>query len=161
MLDSRVGRSLSTKEAVDLALGLTSANLLAPEEIRAEVRATVGHRGVLWLHPLEGGSLSPEVSNADPFYEKVGGMGQARRPEAPKVLEVKPTDASPEAARTARAINLFLERSRALLAGHRVNARRALGGRRSRTACSYGTRGLFLACLPPRSRRSMGSAGRP
>ena len=130
VLDSRVGRSLGTKEAVDLALGLTNANLLAPEEIRAEVRATVGHRGVLWLHPLSGGPLSPEVSNADPFYEKVGGMGQARRPEAPKVLEVRPTDASPEAARTARAINLFLDRSRDVLAGHRVNARRAMGGKK-------------------------------
>ena len=119
VLDSRVGRSLSTKEAVDLAFGLTSANLLAPEEIRAEVRATVGHRGV-WLHPLGGGSLSPEVSNADPFYEKVGGMGQARRPEAPKLLEVTPTDASGEAARTARAINLFLDRARPVLAGHRA-----------------------------------------
>ena len=129
VLDSRVGRSLSTKEAVDLALGLTNANLLAPEEIRAEVRATVGHRGVLWLHPLGGGSLSPEVSNADPFYEKVGGMGQARRPEAPKLLDVSPTDSSAEAARTARAINLFLDRARAILAGHRVNARRAMGGK--------------------------------
>jgi len=130
VLDSRVGRSLGTKEAVDLALGLTNANLLASEEIRAEVRATVGHRGVLWLHPMSGGPLSPEVSNADPFYEKVGGMGQARRPEAPKLLEVRPTDSSPEAARTARAINLFLDRSRDVLAGHRVNARRAMGGKK-------------------------------
>ncbi|MGA8604381.1 MAG: alkaline phosphatase family protein [Thermoplasmata archaeon] len=130
VLDSRVGRSLTTKDAVDLALGLTNANLLAPEEIRAEVRATVGHRGVLWLHPVGGGSLSPEVSNADPFYEKVGGMGQARRPDVPKLLEVAPTDSSAEAARTARAINLFLDRSRGVLAGHRVNARRAVGGKK-------------------------------
>jgi 2,3-bisphosphoglycerate-independent phosphoglycerate mutase len=130
VLDSRVGRSLGTNEARDLAKGLTDGNLLGPEGIRAEVRATVGHRGVLWLHPLEGGPLSPEVSNADPFYEKVGGMGQARRPEAPKVLSVQPTDPSPEAARTARAINEFLARSRDVLAGHRVNARRALGGKK-------------------------------
>jgi 2,3-bisphosphoglycerate-independent phosphoglycerate mutase len=130
ILDSRVGRSLSTSEAVDLARSLTNANLLAAEEVRAEVRATVGHRGVLWLHPWAGGPLSPEVSNADPFYEKVGGMGQARRPEAPRVLEVRPTDPTPEAARTARAINLFLARSRELLAGQRVNARRALAGKK-------------------------------
>lgn len=130
VLDSRVGRSLSTGEATDLARGITDANLLAPEEIRAEVRATVGHRGVLWLHPVGGGSLSPEITNADPFYEKVGGMGQARRPEAPKILEVTPTDRSPEAERTARAVNLFLYRSRDVLAGHRINARRALGGKK-------------------------------
>ena len=39
----------------------------------------MGHRGVLWLRPLGGGALSPEVSNSDPFYERVGGMGQAQR----------------------------------------------------------------------------------
>jgi len=130
VLDSRVGRSLGTNEARELAKGITEADLLAPEGIRAEVRATVGHRGVLWLHPETGGALSPEVSNADPFYEKVGGMGQARRPEVPKVLEVTPTDGSPEAARTAHAINQFLDRARGVLAGQRVNARRAISGKK-------------------------------
>jgi 2,3-bisphosphoglycerate-independent phosphoglycerate mutase len=166
VLDSRVGRSLGTNEARELARGITEANLLAPEEIRAEVRATVGHRGVLWLHPTNGGPLSPEVSNADPFYEKVGGMGQARRPEAPKVLEVTPLDATPEAARTAHAVNLFLARARDLLAGHRVNARRALSGKKvanglllrnagalPRTPCpsfeqKYGLRGAAVTEMP-------------
>ena len=159
VLDSRVGRSLTTKDAVDLALGLTNANLLAPEEIRAEVRATVGHRGVLWLHPVGGGSLSPEVSNADPFYEKVGGMGQARRPDVPKLLEVAPTDSSAEAARTARAINLFLDRSRGVLAGHRVNARRAVGGKKiANGLLVHETPGRCRESHPSRSRRSTGSA---
>lgn len=148
VLDSRVGRSLTTKEAVDLARGITEADLLGSEGIRAEVRATVGHRGVLWLHPLEGGPLSPEVSNADPFYEKVGGMGQARRPESPKVLEAKPTDASPEAARTARAINRFLARAQEVLAGHRVNARRALGGKKVANGLLVRNAGTLPRTLP-------------
>jgi len=130
ILDSRVGRSLSTTEAQDLARGITAADLLADRGIRAEVRATVGHRGVLWLHPVSGGALSPNVSNADPFYEKVGGMGQARRPEHPKLLAVAPLDPSPEAARTATAINDFLGRASAVLAGHRINARRAMAGKK-------------------------------
>ena len=166
VLDSRVGRTLGTSEARELARGLTDANLLATEQIRAEVRATVGHRGVLWLHPTGGGALSPEVSNADPFYEKVGGMGQARRPASPKLLEVTPLDATPEAARTARAVNLFLARARDALAGHRINARRALGGKKvangllvrnagalPKTPCptfeqKYGIRGAALTEMP-------------
>jgi len=130
VLDSRVGRSLSTTEAQDLARGVTGADLLADQGIQAEVRATVGHRGVLWLHPTTGGALSPNVSNADPFYEKVGGMGQARRPEHPRLLPVAPLDGTPEAARTATALNAFLERSAPVLAGHRVNARRAMSGKK-------------------------------
>lgn len=130
ILDSRVGRTLSTSEAQELARSLTGADLLAGDGIHAEVRATVGHRGVLWLHPTSGGSLSPNVSNADPFYEKVGGMGRARRPENPRILKVEPLDGTPEAARTAHAINRFLDASGTALSGHRVNARRALSGKK-------------------------------
>jgi 2,3-bisphosphoglycerate-independent phosphoglycerate mutase len=80
IIDSRVGRSLSTHESEELAQALTAADLLSDEGIRAEVRATVGHRGVLWLRATSGGPLSANVSNADPFYERKGGMGQARQP---------------------------------------------------------------------------------
>ncbi len=130
IVDSRVGRTLSTHESQELAASLTQADLLRDQGIQAEVRATVGHRGVLWLHPREGGALSAQISNADPFYEKVGGMGQARRPEEPRVLPVTALESSSAAARSAAAVNLFLERAGAVLAGHRVNARRAMAGRK-------------------------------
>ena len=130
VVDARVGRSLSTAESRELARGLTDADLLAELGIRAEVRATVGHRGVLWLHPTRDGALSSEISNADPFYEKVGGMGQARRPERPVVERVTPLDATPAAARTAEAVNRFLASAAPRLAGDRINARRALAGKK-------------------------------
>ncbi|HEY6237587.1 MAG TPA: alkaline phosphatase family protein [Thermoplasmata archaeon] len=130
VLDSRVGRSLSTEEARELARSLTSADLLAPEGIRAEVQATVGHRGVLWLHPLRGGPLSPEISNADPFYEKVGGMGRARSVAEPRILPVEPLDGTVIAARTAKAVNDFLARAADRLPAEPVNARRAMRGRK-------------------------------
>jgi 2,3-bisphosphoglycerate-independent phosphoglycerate mutase len=150
ILDSRVGRSLTTGEAQDLAHGVTAADLLQDHGIRAEVRATVGHRGVLWMHPLSGGPLSSNISNSDPFYEKVGGMGQARRPEHPKLLRVEPLDASAEARRTADAVNLFLDRAASVLAGHRVNARRAMAGKRIGNALLVRNAGT-LPSSPPRS----------
>jgi 2,3-bisphosphoglycerate-independent phosphoglycerate mutase len=130
VLDSRVGRSLSTTEAQELARAVTAADLLAGVGIRAEVRATVGHRGVLWLHPTSDGPLSPNISNADPFYEKVGGMGQARRPEQPRIEPVRPQDDAPASARTADALNRLLAAVGPVLAGSRVNARRAMGGKK-------------------------------
>ena len=130
VLDSRVGRSLSTEEARELAGALTGADLLRAEGIRAEVRATVGHRGVLWLHPESGAALSPEISNADPFYEKVGGMGQARAAPDPRILPVRALAPLPGAERSANAVNDFLARAGPILAGHPVNARRALRGRK-------------------------------
>lgn len=130
IVDSRVGRSLSTHESEELARALTDADLVADEGVRAEVRATVGHRGVLWLRATSGAPLSANVSNADPFYERKGGMGQARQPSEPRLLPVRPLDGTPASARTARALNLFLSRVGPILASHRVNARRALGGKR-------------------------------
>jgi len=130
IVDSRVGRSLGTNEASALARALSAADLLASEQVHAEVRSTVGHRGILWLHPTDGRALSPNVSNADPFYEKVGGMGQARVAEKPKRLDVVPLDGSPEATRTAQLINRFLGSAGPILIGHQVNAKRAMGGKR-------------------------------
>ncbi len=149
ILDSRVGRSLSTNEAQALARSVTSADLLADLGIRAEVWATVGHRGVLWLHPVSGGPLSPNISNADPFYEKVGGMGQARRPEHPRLLTVEALDPSAEARRTAEAVNLFLSRAGGVLAGHSVNARRAMSGKKMANALLVRNAGRLPDPPPP------------
>ena len=159
ILDSRVGRSLSTNEAQELARSVTAADLLADHAIRAEVRATVGHRGVLWLHPVAGGPLSSNISNADPFYEKVGGMGQARRPEHPRVLTVEPLDATPEARRTAEALNLFLSRASEVLAGHRVNARRAMSGKKMANAFLVRNAGGLPEPPPPLFSARYGLAG--
>jgi 2,3-bisphosphoglycerate-independent phosphoglycerate mutase len=128
ILDSRVGRSLSTTEAAGLSRSLNEADLLADLRVRAELRPTVGHRGVLWLHPTDGVPLSAEISNSDPFYERTGGMGHAREVADPRPLKVEPLTSDPAAARTAAAVNEWLARVPPLLAGHSVNARRAMRG---------------------------------
>jgi 2,3-bisphosphoglycerate-independent phosphoglycerate mutase len=130
ILDSRVGRTLTTEQSRALAEALTRANLVGNRNVRAEVRATVGHRGVLWLHPTDGRPLSPEISNSDPFYEKVGGMGQARTVTDPRSLPIRPLDGSEPAARTAEVLQAFLDGAGPVLAGHTVNARRALAGQK-------------------------------
>jgi 2,3-bisphosphoglycerate-independent phosphoglycerate mutase len=159
ILDSRVGRSLTTHESEELARSLTEADLVADEGVRAEVRATVGHRGVLWLRATSGGALSANITNADPFYEKQGGMGQARRPETPRLLVVQPMDGSPAAARTARVLNLFLSRVGPVLAGHRVNARRALAGKRIANCLLVRNAGQLPSPPPPSFEAKWGIRG--
>jgi 2,3-bisphosphoglycerate-independent phosphoglycerate mutase len=159
VLDARVGRSLSTDEATRLARALTVADLLADQAVRAEVRATVGHRGVLWLHPTGGGTLSPNVSNADPFYEKVGGMGQARRSKDARLRTVKPLERSAEAARTARAVNRFLERVPEVLVRDPVNAARARSGQREATGVLLRNAGTVPESPPEPFSRRYGLAG--
>ncbi len=159
IIDSRVGRSLTTRESEELARALSDADLVVDEGVRAEVRATVGHRGVLWLHPTRDGPLSPQVTNADPFYEKSGGMGQARQPAEPRIREVRPEVETPAAERTARVLNRFLARVGPVLSGHRVNARRALAGKRIANALLLRNAGALPATPPPPFAVRWGLAG--
>ncbi|MCI4353275.1 MAG: alkaline phosphatase family protein [Thermoplasmata archaeon] len=150
ILDSRVGRSLTTAEAADLSAAVNAADLLADQSLRSELRPTVGHRGVLWLHPTDGRALSPEVSNSDPFYDRIGGMGHARDVMEPTPLAVEPLRADPAAARTAAALNEWLQKVPAILAGHRVNARRAMRGGKIANAVLLRHAGA-LPTVPPMS----------
>jgi 2,3-bisphosphoglycerate-independent phosphoglycerate mutase len=131
VLDSRVGRSLSTSEAQELARALTAARLLDDRGIDVRVAASVGHRGVVTLHARDPHQpISPNLSNTDPFYERTGGLGAARRSDDPRILPVAALESSAAAQRTAEAVNLWVTRALDLLAGHPVNARRALSGRK-------------------------------
>lgn len=122
--DQRVGRNLTTEEAEALAKTLTDADILAGEGVRATVRATVGHRGVLHLTPLRGGPLSSEVSNSDPFYEKIGGLGHALRPDTPRPRKVRALNDDASSARTAQVVNRFLEGVPGHLKEHPTNVNR-------------------------------------
>ncbi|MCI4345696.1 MAG: alkaline phosphatase family protein [Thermoplasmata archaeon] len=146
--DQRVGRNLSTAEATRLADAITKADLLGGAGIHAELRSTVGHRGVLWLHPVSGGELSPQVSNSDPFYEKKGGLGRALVVENPVPRPVRPLDADERSVRTADALNRFLEAVPRVLESHPVNARRALGGRRIANALLTRNAGALPTVAP-------------
>lgn len=149
ILDARVGRSLGTSEAESLSHSINDANLLADLNIRAELRPTVGHRGVLWLHPLDGKPLSAAVSNSDPFYEHTGGMGFARTEATPIPRRVEPLGDDPAAVRTAAALNAWLERVPAVLAGHSVNARRAMRGSKIANVVLLRNAGTLPAVPPP------------
>lgn len=126
ILDRRVGRDLSSKEAAALAqevnseLGLPSATF--------ELRATVEHRGALVIRPTEG-SLSAEVSNTDPAYAKLGSLGVALETFEDRVAWSEPLDESEEARRSAELTNDFVKGSASVLNASEINAKRISEGR--------------------------------
>ena len=159
IVDSRVGRSLSTAESMELATDLTQADLGSGLGVRAEFRATVGHRGVLWLHPTDGGALSAEVSNSDPFYEKVGGMGQARRVTDPRPLPIEALVPTTAARRTAELSNQILQRAAQRLSSHPVNRRRGAAAMREANAILVRNAGSLPSTPVPTFRARHGIAG--
>ena len=149
ILDSRVGRSLGTSEAADLCRAINEADLLADRHIHAELRPTIGHRGVLWLHSTDDQPLSAAVSNSDPFYERTGGMGHARAVSEPVPLPIEPLASDPATLRTAQALNEWLGKVPGVLAGHMTNARRALRGKMIANLVLLRNAGSLPAVPPP------------
>ena len=111
VLDRRAGRiKAGTKE---LAGALNKIKIEGVNGISVEFHPTIEHRGVLILR---GGGLSRKVTDTDPH--EVGA----------KVLKSKPLDESPEARRTAEALNEFTGKSYGALRDHPVNLERARRG---------------------------------
>lgn len=125
ILDRRVGRDLSSEEAGELA-ALVNEELTLPGTT-FELRATVEHRGVLVMHPVDG-RLSAAVTNTDPAYRKEGSLGVALETFEPVVARAEALEDTDEAHRSAELTNVFVEGSARLLNDADVNrARRAAG----------------------------------
>ncbi len=105
--DRRAGRIKDG--TADLAKALNGMRLETVRDLTVEFVQTVEHRGVL---VLRGSRLSRHVSDVDPHQLGV------------RVLESKPLENSPEAARTTNALNEFTRRSYEVLKNHPVNIER-------------------------------------
>ncbi|MGQ0548540.1 MAG: alkaline phosphatase family protein [Armatimonadota bacterium] len=149
--DRRVGRNLTTEEGRELAHAVT-------REIRLEspatvvVAGTVGYRAAVVFHPVRG-RLSAQISNTDPAYARVGGMGVALATFKDEVQECIPLDDSAEARTAAAAVNEFTWKSRAILDAHQVNARRRAEGKQPANLILLRDAGDHLPKIPPMRER--------
>ncbi|MFH1777260.1 MAG: alkaline phosphatase family protein [Candidatus Omnitrophota bacterium] len=123
ILDRRVGRDLSTPEAVELAEELNAkVKLKSIPGASFEFKSTIGHRGVLVLRAQ--GNLSANVSNTDPAYGKKGVFGIALEKFDNVLLECRPLDHSKAAKDAAHLTNEFIKKSRKILENSGVNRER-------------------------------------
>ena len=126
IIDRRAGRSLSSKEARELASALDGM-VLAGGRGRALFRATIGHRAVLVL-THQSLRLSAAVSNSDPAYERRGNISVALREFKPYIAEIKPLENTPEAKATAELANEFTRKAIEILDKHPINEERRRRG---------------------------------
>jgi 2,3-bisphosphoglycerate-independent phosphoglycerate mutase len=128
IIDRRVGRNLTSDEAKALAEALTASIRLESAPASVEVAATLAHRCVVVFRPATG-RLSARISNTDPAYARVGGLGVARTTFEDEVEECTPLDDSVGARLAAALVNEFTAASRTILDAHPVNARRRAEGK--------------------------------
>lgn len=128
IIDRRVKRSLTTEEATELSNAANESIKLESCPATFEFRNTLGHRAVLVLKGKER-CLSSKITNSDPAYTVVNGIGVAT-PDAEMVLkESVPLDDTEEARNAAALVNEFIQKTHELWENHEVNVRRAAEGK--------------------------------
>ncbi len=119
LIDRRVGRSLSTEEARELAKAVDDLELGLYDGY-ARVKATIGHRAVVVIGSRRY-RLSPMVDNSDPAYRRKGLISVAVDKPEPYIRRVEPLEDTLEARIASELANKFIEKSIEILDKHPVN----------------------------------------
>jgi 2,3-bisphosphoglycerate-independent phosphoglycerate mutase len=128
IIDRRVRRTLTTEEATELSAAANQEITLESCPSNFEFKNTLGHRAVLVLKSKEK-CLSSKITNSDPAYTYVNGIGVAT-PNVEMILkESTPLDDSEEARNSANLVNEFIEKTHELWENHAVNKKRAAEGK--------------------------------
>jgi len=128
IIDRRVGRSLTTEEAAELSKAINRDVELESFPAEFEFKNTLGHRAVLVIKSKDV-PLSAEITNTDPAYERVEGMGVAKSEFEMILKEAIPLEDTEGARRAAALVNEFTEKSHEVLDGHEINRRREAEGK--------------------------------
>jgi 2,3-bisphosphoglycerate-independent phosphoglycerate mutase len=128
ILDRRVARSLSTAEAVELSKAANKEVKLTSHPATFDFENTLGHRAVLVIKSKVK-PLSGKISNTDPAYSIVNGLGVAETTVDMHLKTCKPLDDSEEAQAAADLVNEFTEKTHQLWENHPINKKRAAEGK--------------------------------
>ena len=128
IIDRRVKRTLSTEEATELSEAANTQIKLESCPSTFEFKNTLGHRAVLVLKS-KGKCLSSKITNSDPAYKMVNGIGVAT-PHVEMVLKKSlPLDDTKEAQNSANLVNEFIEKTHGIWENHSVNEKRVAEGK--------------------------------
>ena len=128
IIDRRVGRSLTTEEATELAKAINEQIQLESYPASFQFKNTISHRGALVIRSQER-ELSGNITNTDPAYTRIQGIGIAE-PVVKMVLKTcEPLDKADEARISADLVNEFTRKSIGILDEHEANKKRVKEGK--------------------------------
>ncbi|MCW4019545.1 MAG: alkaline phosphatase family protein [Candidatus Bathyarchaeota archaeon] len=128
ILDRRVARTLTTEEAVELSKAANKEIKLNSHPAKFEFVNTLGHRAVLVIKH-NSTALSSKITNTDPAYSIVNGLGVAESNPDMHLKTCLPMDDSEEAQASADLVNEFTQKTHELWDNHPINKKRASEGK--------------------------------
>lgn len=128
ILDRRVGRSLSTEEAIELSKAANKEVKLESYPSTFEFQPTIGHRAVAVIKSKKK-PLSSKITNSDPAYIIVNGLGVAQTDVEMKLKTCEPFEDTEAAKVSAMLVNEFIEKTHKLWDNHPINKKRESEGK--------------------------------
>jgi 2,3-bisphosphoglycerate-independent phosphoglycerate mutase len=149
--DRRAGRFIHPDEAREVC-GTLEKSLKFTHNIKVTLQPSIGHRVIVkFSDPSR--SLSSKISNTDPAYDRIKGMGVARETTNLKIQDSVPEEGGDSAAASAQAVNEFSRQVIQILANHPVNGRRAAKGLKPMNVILLRDSGNHLPSIEPISKK--------
>jgi len=124
IIDRRAGRHIEKDDAIGVAKELENKLKLSDTLSNVVVAPTIGHRVVVRIRDEQ--PLSANISNTDPAYSRINGMGIAKAVgDFLKIERCLPLDDSDSASHTAKLVNEFSEQTLKILKESQINENRA------------------------------------
>ena len=146
IIDRRAGRNLTSKEAEALSEAVNKKVKLEASPVSFKLRSTIGHRAVLVIKS-KGKPLSGKITNTDPAYTRIEGLGVADAKAEMVLKKCDPMDKSDEAKISAELVNEFIEKSHKVLDNHEINRKRVAEGMLKANVILTRDAGHFLPCF--------------
>jgi len=130
IIDRRAGRKIEKEDALAVSKEIETKIKFSEPGASVVVAPTIGHRVVVRIR-CEGKQLSSEITNTDPAYSRVDGMGIAKAVgDYLKIERCLPLNQIPNSEITARLVNEFTEQSLKILRESETNKKRKAQGKK-------------------------------
>jgi len=130
IVDRRAGRKIEKEDALAVSREIETRIKFSEPGAAVVVAPTIGHRVVVRIR-CEGKQLSSEITNTDPAYSRVDGMGIAKAVgDYLKIERCLPLNQLPNSELTARLVNEFTEQSLKILRESETNKKRKSQGKK-------------------------------
>jgi 2,3-bisphosphoglycerate-independent phosphoglycerate mutase len=130
IIDRRAGRHIERDDAASISKEIENAIQFSEPGASVVVVPTIGHRVVVRIR-CEGKPLSSEITNTDPAYSRVDGMGIAKAVgDYLKIERCLPIKDIQNAALTATLVNEFTEQSLKIMKQSKTNQKRKDQGKK-------------------------------
>ncbi|MBI2006372.1 MAG: 2,3-bisphosphoglycerate-independent phosphoglycerate mutase [Nitrosopumilales archaeon] len=122
--DRRAGRRIERDDAIEISKEIQEKIKFSNPNASVVVAPTIGHRVTVRIR-CEGETLSSDITNTDPAYARVDGMGIAKAvSDFLKIEKCLPLNESTSARLTADLVNEFTEKSLAIMKQSVINKKR-------------------------------------